>query len=94
VKGDDVTLTEAELREVRSNDEWIYYKVWEMKDEFLEDRRGRGVDVVYVHGEYRFFLTIPARTAEETHYGMHDMATYRLPGVRVRIIQSQGIPSP
>ncbi|KAJ9127780.1 hypothetical protein QFC24_000063 [Naganishia onofrii] len=50
VKGDDVTLTEAELREVRSNDEWIYYKVWEMKDEFLEDRRGRGVDVVYVHG--------------------------------------------
>jgi hypothetical protein len=52
VKGEDVTLIEAELREVRGNDEWIYYKVWEMKDEFLEDRRGRGVDVVYVHGEF------------------------------------------
>ncbi|KAJ9108735.1 hypothetical protein QFC21_000055 [Naganishia friedmannii] len=49
VKGEDVTLTEAELQDVGGNDEWIYYKVWELKDEFLEDRGGRGVDVVYVH---------------------------------------------
>lgn len=51
IKGEDVALAEAELRDVRGNDEWIYYKVWEMKDEFLEDRRGRGVDVLYVHGK-------------------------------------------
>lgn len=36
---------------MKAGDEWIYYKVWEMKDEFLEDKRGKGVDVVYVHGK-------------------------------------------
>ncbi|KAJ9104772.1 hypothetical protein QFC19_003913 [Naganishia cerealis] len=59
IKAENITLTEDELRHVRGNDEWTYYKVWEMKDEFLEDTRGRGVDVVYVHGyrEYGFVMT-------------------------------------
>ena len=50
VRGEDVTLTADELKGVKADDEWIYYKVWEMKEEFLEDKRGRGVDVLYVHG--------------------------------------------
>ncbi|KAJ9125110.1 hypothetical protein QFC22_000063 [Naganishia vaughanmartiniae] len=65
IKGEDITLTEAELRDVRGNDEWIYYKVLEMKDEFLEDRRGRGVDVVYVHvfTVLQDLRTLPSSTA-------------------------------
>ena len=44
-------MTTDELKSVKAGDEWIYYKTWEMKDEFLEDKRGKGVDVVYVHGK-------------------------------------------
>lgn len=51
IQGEDVAVTADELKEVQANAEWIYYKIWEMKDEFLEDKRGKGVDVVYVHGE-------------------------------------------
>ncbi|KAI5454753.1 hypothetical protein NCC49_003638 [Naganishia albida] len=50
IQGEDVAVTADELKEVQANAEWIYYKIWEMKDEFLEDKRGKGVDVVYVHG--------------------------------------------
>jgi hypothetical protein len=50
IRGEDVTLTADELKDVKADQDWIYYKVWEMKEESLEDRRGRGVDVLYVHG--------------------------------------------
>jgi hypothetical protein len=51
IRGEDITLTADELKSVKAGDEWIYYKTWEIKDEFLEDKRGKGVDVVYVHGK-------------------------------------------
>lgn len=50
IRGEDITVTADELKGLKASDEWIYYKVWEMKEEFLEDKRGRGVDVLYVHG--------------------------------------------
>lgn len=47
-----VQLTAEELsRERIRGGRWVYYKVYEMKEEKLKEKGGMGVDVCVVHGE-------------------------------------------
>jgi hypothetical protein len=78
MRGEDVTLTADELNDVKADQDWIFYKVWEKKEESLEDSRGRGVDVLYVHGMF-----IPAFVKDCT-----DRLEHRVPRIRASVNSS------
>ena len=49
-KGEDVKLTDEELKEARGK-EWIFYKVWVSETETAKNGKARGCDLIVSHGK-------------------------------------------
>ena len=63
IYSEDVELTEEEIEEgVKRGGRWITYSVWEMEEEpaggWTHGGKGRGRDLVLIHGEYPILTMI------------------------------------